>query len=33
VQLVQSEGASNYFFETRDRANGTAWLHRNYRRK
>ncbi|MHC4516917.1 MAG: ARPP-1 family domain-containing protein [Planctomycetota bacterium] len=33
VQLVQSEGASNYFFETRDRANGTAWLHRNYLRK
>lgn len=30
VQLVQCEGRSNHFFETRDRANGTAWLHRNY---
>ncbi len=33
VQLLQCEGDSNYFFETRDRANGTAWLHRNYLRK
>ena len=30
VQLVRSEGRSNWFFETRDRGNGTAWLHRNY---
>jgi len=30
VQLVRCEGKSNWFFETRDRDNGTAWLHRNY---
>lgn len=30
VQLVRCEGRSNHFFETRDRGNDTAWLHRNY---
>ncbi len=33
VQLLRCESRSNHFFETRDRANGTAWLHRNYLRK
>ena len=30
VELVRNEGASNYFFETLDGDNGSAWLHRNY---
>jgi hypothetical protein len=33
VQLVTREDARNIFFETRDRGQGNAWVHRNYIKK
>lgn len=33
VGLVTAEDESNIFFETRDRANKDAWIHRNYIKK
>jgi len=33
VELVTREDAKNVFFETRDRAQGGAWIHRNYIKK
>jgi hypothetical protein len=33
VDLVTREDSKNVFFETRDRAQGGAWIHRNYIKK
>jgi hypothetical protein len=33
VQLVTREDEKNIFFETRDRRQGNAWVHRNYIKK
>ena len=33
VRLLTREDEQNIFFETRDRANKDAWIHRNYIRK
>ena len=33
IKLVTRETEKNVFFETRDRANKDAWIHRNYIKK
>jgi len=33
IRLFTTEDERNIFFETRDRAQKSAWIHRNYMRK